>query len=645
MIEFLEQFGHEQTVWIQNAYNYETPGAAKSAIIRNYRRIGSKVHVRFLPKDVRQMSGDAIIATDCWTAFPVSRATNFKERFYFIQDFEPYFHPMGENYLIAESTYSLGFSALCAGNWLLDKAQEHGMWARSWELAVDRETYFSRRLARIKLEREPKTIVFYSRSNTPRRAVNLGIAAFEELAKRRNDFVISMFGEENTGRCFDFPSVQRGILSPAELGDLYREADLGVSFSTTNYSLVPLEMMACGLAVVEIDSESARTAFPAGTVSFAKPSPIAVADAIEALLDDSDRREEQVKSAQSFIASLDWEQSARVVEAAIKERLAGHGNDAIDVASLCPSIHLRKRKASVVIPTYNGGELFHRVLDAAAMQDTGFDYDVLVIDSSSTDGTGEFAANYGGRVRCVTIDQREFQHGRTRNLAIELTDGDVVGVLTQDALRMDKHWLGELVAPFAIAGVAGAIGRHRAYPDHNRLVARDLDTMFDRFRDLGSLFSFDDGLPGFLVPGSIEWRMTLHFYSDNNSAMRRSVWEKLPYPEVDWGEDQIWCWEMLKLGMTKAYADKAVVWHSHDLGEAEHIKVAASEGHMFARYFGYDLTNGVFGKAEFEAARSQALLYATEAGIPLHQAEAYARMTAWSHKGRSHGTALAQFDD
>jgi O-antigen biosynthesis protein len=159
------------------------------------------------------------------------------------------------------------------------------------------------------------------------------------------------------------------------------------------------------------------------------------------------------------------------------------------------------------------------------------------------------------------------------------------------------------------------------------------------------LFSFDDGLPGFLVPGSIEWRMTLHFYSDNNSAMRRSVWEKLPYPEVDWGEDQIWCWEMLKLGMTKAYADKAVVWHSHDLGEAEHIKVAASEGHMFARYFGYDLTNGVFGKAEFEAARSQALLYATEAGIPLHQAEAYARMTAWSHKGRSHGTALAQFDD
>lgn len=44
--------------------------------------------VRFLPDDVRQLSGDAVVATDCWTAYPAA-ATRFKERFYLIQDYEP----------------------------------------------------------------------------------------------------------------------------------------------------------------------------------------------------------------------------------------------------------------------------------------------------------------------------------------------------------------------------------------------------------------------------------------------------------------------------------------------------------------------------------------------------------------------------
>lgn len=646
IVQYLEQFGHRQTLWIQNARNHASPLAAKRAISSNYRKLGPNVNVRFLPDDIRELSGDAIIATDCWTAFPVSRATNFKERFYFIQDFEPYFHPMGDNFMLAEATYSLGFSALCAGKWLLGKAQEYGMWARAWNLGVDHEFYYPNGSPkRPQPVGAPKTIAFYSRSYTPRRAVALGIAAFEELARRRSDFSVHLFGEDGAGRRYSFPHVQHGIMSPAQLGELYREADLGVSFSTTNYSLVPLEMMACRLPVVEIDAPSARVAFPAGTVAFAGPTPIAVADAIEKLLDDADARAVQVGEADEFVKELDWEDSARAVEAAIKERLNEKGFKPVDVAKLGAPLVKRSRKASVIIPTYNGGALFHRVLEAVANQDTDFEYDVFVIDSSSSDGTGEFAAKFGSRVRCETIDQRDFQHGRTRNQAIAATDGDVVAVLTQDALPYDRNWLRELVAPFAEPGVAGAIGRHYAYPEHNGLVARDLNLMFNRFRDMGPMFSLDDQLPGFMRPGSLHWQTTLHFYSDNNSAMRRTVWKELPYPEVDWGEDQVWCWEMLKLGLKKAYADKAVVWHSHDLDQNEQIKVASSEAEMYARYFGLHLASEEFDPAHLDHLRHDAMLYATSAGIPVDQVEAYVRAARWTRRGHLIGAAKAELKE
>jgi len=92
-VEFLERFGHRQTIWIQNLG--DNPGEVKARIQSWYRPVKGNVFVNFLPDDTRQMAGDVIIATDCWTVFPVISTANFKERFYFIQDYEPYFHPAG----------------------------------------------------------------------------------------------------------------------------------------------------------------------------------------------------------------------------------------------------------------------------------------------------------------------------------------------------------------------------------------------------------------------------------------------------------------------------------------------------------------------------------------------------------------------
>jgi O-antigen biosynthesis protein len=118
------------------------------------------------------------------------------------------------------------------------------------------------------------------------------------------------------------------------------------------------------------------------------------------------------------------------------------------------------------------------------------------------------------------------------------------------------------------------IGRHRAYPEHGPFVARDLNAMFDRLADFGPLYFLEQGLPSFIYPAGLHWQMTLQFYSDNNSAMARSVWKVIPYPEIDWGEDQVRAWEMLRAGFHKAYIDDACVFHSHRCTPEERYNVS-----------------------------------------------------------------------
>ena len=89
------------------------------------------------------------------------------------------------------------------------------------------------------------------------------------------------------------------------------------------------------------------------------------------------------------------------------------------------AIRTDRRPLSVVIPTWNGGERFGellRVLDAQELDGDGFE--LVVVDSGSTDGTRERAIAAGAFV--LAIDQRNFQHGRTRNQAIARSAGERV---------------------------------------------------------------------------------------------------------------------------------------------------------------------------------------------------------------------------
>jgi rhamnosyltransferase len=248
-----------------------------------------------------------------------------------------------------------------------------------------------------------------------------------------------------------------------------------------------------------------------------------------------------------------------------------------------------KNKVTVIIPTKNPGKIFKDVLTAVCKQKTNFLFKVLVIDSGSSDGTVEYVKSIkDDRVSIFEILPSDFGHGRTRNLAISLTDGDYAALITHDACPATDLWLENLVAAADInARVAGVFGRHIAYSDASPFTKYELEMHFAGFEPLVQL---DDAQRYANEEG---YRQYLHFFSDNNALVRRSVWEQIPYPDVDFAEDQIWAQKIIEAGWSKAYATDAVVFHSHDYSLVERLQRSFDESYAFYKLFKYQLCPGL----------------------------------------------------
>ena len=584
MVRWLEFFGHRCTIWINHPSNHRDSSKAFEDIIKHYQLV--KSDLRFVENGFLDASGDAVIATAWHTVQIVSHAQKFVDRFYFVQDYEPDFYPRGSLSILAESTYAKDLACICCGTWLESVMRErHGRWARHFWLAPDESVYFQSSKPGSP-NRVPR-IALYGRVYTSRRAVELALLGLQQLASQGVAFHVDLFGEHLAFYRAPFSCTLHGILNSEELAELYRAADLGLCFSTTNYSIVPQEMMACGLPVVEIDAASTRAIFPDGVVTFCGPQPLEIADAIGTLLRESDRGRRQAEAAAAWVSSFSWEQSARLVEAALRDRLSerGYGSRA---RSTTPAANPAKVKASVFIPTYNGGAVFKSVIDMVRRQRSPWGFEIIVIDSSSTDGTDDFCRD-ATNVVFKQIAQSEFSHGGTRNRGVELAQGEFIAFLTQDALPIDEFWLYNLVSLLeAHPNAAGAFGCHVAWPHASPFIKRDLTEHFKGFAAAPVAVSKETD-PGRWASGDAGWRQFLHFYSDNNSCLRRSVWQKIPLPNVSYGEDQLWADQIIEAGYQKVYAHAAPVYHSHDYDYDATIKRAEEEAMFFKLNFGYDL--------------------------------------------------------
>lgn len=583
MVHWLEYFGHRCTIWVKGL-DAEQANPAYERVLKHYQFV--KADLRVLDETIFETQGDILFATSWDTAATVHDAKGFKQGCYFIQDYEPMFNARGARSIMAEATYDLGLASICASPWLRHLVEtRHEGWARHFYLSYDREFYYPPET----LDRgnDVPRIALYGRIATERRCVELALLALEELTRRGVQFHVDVFGSEGDFKGLECAMTNHGILSSDELGRLYRVADLGICFSGTNYSLVPQEMMGCALPVVELDVESARFSIPDEAAFFAKPDPMAIADLLEKLLSDPDARRAKAEQGLGWASQHDWEMAARTVESALLERLSDGPWQAHTLAA--PAVQGESGpKASVIVPTLNGGAIYHELLDRLTRQKTDFEFELVVVDSGSRDDTVERTRALPF-ARVVEIDKSQFQHGRTRNLAASHAKGDFLLFLTQDALPADNFWLYNFIHSMErFPEAMGAFGAHYAHRDATTFTRMEMRQHFAGFNAHPLLYNKHLDIARWNAPDR-GFHQLLHFYSDNNSCMRRSAWEAMPYPEVDYGEDQLWAYDAIKRGWSKLYCPNAIVYHSHDYDYDETLERAEVEAWFFRKYFDYDL--------------------------------------------------------
>jgi glycosyltransferase involved in cell wall biosynthesis len=102
--------------------------------------------------------------------------------------------------------------------------------------------------------------------------------------------------------------------------------------------------------------------------------------------------------------------------------------------------------ASVIIPVYNRKDSIEPCLESVLNQDFS-DYEVIVIDDGSTDGTKDILKKYANRVR---LHFHETNQGvsESRNQGIRLAQSNFIAVTDSDCV-VEPTWLKELIKPFS----------------------------------------------------------------------------------------------------------------------------------------------------------------------------------------------------
>ena len=206
---------------------------------------------------------------------------------------------------------------------------------------------------------------------------------------------------------------------------------------------------------------------------------------------------------------------------------------------------------SVVIPILNAGDGITRLLDALQEQHRAPD-EILVVDSSSDDGTGEKVAQYPG-VELLTIPREEFNHGATRDQALRRTHGDFILFLTQDAMPEDDHYIESMLHAFNDPAVAMVSGRQIARDD-----ARPFERLVREYNYPAESYTRSrEDIPRMGIKA--------YFASDVCSAYRRSAYLQVGgFERVSTNEDMFIAAAFLHNDWKIAYCAEARVKHSHN---------------------------------------------------------------------------------
>jgi hypothetical protein len=314
-IEHLDKNGYTNNVYLYSAVDPMPLGEAKSNVSKYATLSNTTFH--YYKRGSRMADADIIFATGWETAYPVFNEKTDAKKFYFVQDFEPYFYSIGTEYILAENTYHFGFQGITAGNWLSKKlSADYGMKCDSYDFGAEKSLYTFTNSG------QRKEIFFYARPVTERRAFDLGIMTLEIFHELHPDYTINLAGWDVSTYDVPFPYVNHKALRLEDLSDLYNRCATGLVLSLTNMSLLPLELLSCGVIPVVNDGDNNRDVSNNPFISYAQPSPVSLAKAMSDVVERKDAPE-YAKKASDSVNDASWEHAKEkfmgIIEAEIHD--------------------------------------------------------------------------------------------------------------------------------------------------------------------------------------------------------------------------------------------------------------------------------------------------------------------------------------
>ena len=303
-IDYLDSLGYTNNVYLYSISDFIGIEEVKDNI-KSYSR-AKHLTIQWLEGDMAP--ADVLFATGWETAYVVLNAQTKARKMYFVQDFEPYFYPVGSDYILAENTYKFGFYGITAGKWLSAKlSTEYGMQCASYDFGADPGLYSPTNTG------VRKKVFFYARPVTTRRGFELGILALTKFHAMLPGYEIVLAGWDVSEYKIPFPYTNLKALPIHELNDVYNECAAALVISLTNMSLLPLELLAAGVIPVVNDGKNNTMVSSSPYIKYAEATPSALAEALRETLEQKDLPAYSEKAAQS-VASLSWEPACKEFE-------------------------------------------------------------------------------------------------------------------------------------------------------------------------------------------------------------------------------------------------------------------------------------------------------------------------------------------
>mgnify|MGYP000456305745 CR=1 FL=1 len=264
---------------------------------------------------------EVALATTWQSAYFVRAFPFANNKFYFMQDYECQFYSYGTASMQAANSYTFGFKGVTGGQWNRKQFESHGGKAEHYIFSTDRDIFYPNEKNGVVREKV-KRLFFYGRPTTERRCFELGVASLAKVAKKYPDIEIVLAGLD-IGGVMPFKATMQGNLTLKATGDLYRTCDIGLAFSGTNLSYLPVELMASGVPVISNNGPHVDWYCDDGINSLlVDPTPASVLEAVTKLVESKPLRQSLVDSGLKKTAERTWESEMDRIFAYIEHECA-----------------------------------------------------------------------------------------------------------------------------------------------------------------------------------------------------------------------------------------------------------------------------------------------------------------------------------